>query len=142
MGLDLLDLEITTHNSDVLKKFIENLDEEKNTFRYYNTRDIDVISNHVYTVLLLLNGDPISYGHLDKEGNAVWLGILVIKEYQGKGVSKVMMDLLLKKAKMLKLDTIQLSVDKDNKKAVKLYEKYKFKLVSKFNDYVVLKRVV
>lgn len=142
MELNLRSLEIKKFNVELLKTFIDNLDKEKETFRYYNERSVHVISNHVYTVLLFLGDEPIAYGHLDKENDVVWLGILVKTEYQGKGVSKKMMMLLLNRANELNLKAIQLSVDKVNERAIALYRKYDFEIIQEYEDYIILRKTI
>lgn len=133
-------IDIISQNSNILKTFIDSLDQEIETFRYFNKRGLDAIKNHVYTCLLLYDNEPIAYGHLDKELDNIWLGIVVKKEFQGKGISKKMMTLLLNKASALNLKAIQLSVDIDNKKAIFLYKKYGFEIVSKTEKHFILKK--
>ena len=36
-------------------------------FRYYHSRTVDVIRNHIVTIVLTLNDNIIGYGHLDYE---------------------------------------------------------------------------
>lgn len=143
MGLNLNSVDINLNNTELIKTFVNSLDEEKNSFRYFNNRDLTVVSNHVYTCILFSDDKPVSYGHLDKEGDRVWLGIVVKKEFQGKGVSKKMMNLLVNKARVLNLNSIYLSVDLDNEKAIALYTKYGFKVVSKNKkNYILNKKIV
>lgn len=142
MELDFKEVEIKEDNIDLLKVFIENLNEEKKTFRYYNNRSLRIISNHLYTSLLFLNDEPVSYGHLDKENDIVWLGILVKEQFQGKGIAKRMMSLLVARAKELNLTAIQLSVDKINNKAISLYLKYEFKVIQEYENNIILERII
>tara|TARA_R110001583_G_C5669759_1_gene410616 strand:+ start:1955 stop:3229 length:1275 start_codon:yes stop_codon:yes gene_type:complete len=142
MELTIKKIDITRQNSNILKTFLDSLDREKQTFRYFNKRGLDVINNHVCTCLLLNNNEPIAYGHLDKESGKIWLGIVIKKEFQGKGISKKMMTLLLNKASTLNLKDIQLAVDTDNKKAIVLYKKFGFELVSKTAKYYILKKYI
>ena len=53
--------------------------------------------------------------------------IVVSKEFQGKGYSKIMMDFLLELAKENNVETILLEVNKMNNRAINLYLKYGFK---------------
>lgn len=143
MGLNLNRIDINLNNTELIKTFVNSLDEEKESFRYFNNRDLTVVSNHVYTCLLFSGNTPVCYGHLDREGDRVWLGIVVKKEFQGKGVSKIMMNLLVNKARVLNLKSIYLSVDLDNEKAIALYTKYGFKVVSKSkNNFILNKKIV
>ena len=59
MELTIKKIDITRQNSNILKTFLDSLDREKQTFRYFNKRGLDVINNHVCTCLLLNNNEPI-----------------------------------------------------------------------------------
>ena len=63
-------IEIKEKNKYLLDNFIKN--EMPTTFRYFNKRTIDVIKNHLLTILLLVNDLPIGYAHIDYE-NKYWL---------------------------------------------------------------------
>ena len=69
MGLDLEKINISSQNINILEDFINLLDKEKETFRYFNKRSISVVKNHVYTCLLKHKDEIIAYGHLDKEND-------------------------------------------------------------------------
>ena len=121
-------------NIHLLKTFIENIGEASKSFRYFNTRTIDVIDNHLVTILLLENEFPVAYGHLDSEKNTVWLGICVLPAFSGKGYGKMIMEKLIAAAKKMQIVEISLTVDKDNKKAINLYKKYGLKQEREFDD--------
>ena len=70
--------------------------------------------------------EPIAYGHLDKEGIDVWLGVCVKDSKRGLGLGKEMMSYLLNYAKLKKVPKIRLSVDKENVNAIKMYNKFGF----------------
>lgn len=79
------------------------------------------------TILAVINGDtPIGYGHLDPEGNKVWLGICVSDKWQGKGIGKLMMNRLIDEAKIQYLPALYLTVDAKNIAAIKLYQQFGF----------------
>lgn len=117
---------ISTNNIDQLKSFINSLSEEVSTFRYFVNRDISVINNHIYTVILYVGDQAVGYGHLDKEGGVVWLGIVIKKDFQGMGFGNLMIKKLLEYAKKVHIKHISLTVDNDNPSAIYLYEKYGF----------------
>lgn len=128
-------------NIHLLKTFIENIGEASKSFRYFNKRTIDVINNHLVTILLLENEFPVAYGHLDSEKDIVWLGICVLPAFSGKGYGNEMMKALIENAKRLKLNSITLTVDKENKLAINLYEKFNFQRKEEkesFYKYVLL----
>lgn len=128
-------VEINKENLFLLEHFIDNIGKAAQSFRYFNTRTTGIIKNHLATILLLEENVPVAYGHLDKENDTVWLGICVIPEFQGRGLGKRMMQILVDKAKYLKLKEISLTVDKTNKPAISLYEKFGFEFEGKAPNY-------
>lgn len=126
-------IEINPKDIELLKKFISGLNEAAKTFRYFNTREPSVISNHLVTLLMLINEQPIAYGHLEKEGRNTWLGICVLPKKSKQGIGEEMMKALIGKAKRLGLQSIELTVDKDNEAAIHLYIKMGFRLLQEFN---------
>ena len=71
----------------------------------------------------------LAYGHIEKDNNNYWLGILVPIKYQSRGNGKLMMNKLIEESKKLKIPKITLSVYKTNKKAVNLYNKMGFSIL-------------
>ncbi len=63
-------------------------------------------------------------GRLNKVGN---IGILIKKEYRNRGIGTNLMKLLLKEAKKIGIEIATLEVVADNKPAIRVYEKMKFK---------------
>lgn len=126
--IDLTDLEI-------LKEFISNLNAAAKSFRYFNTREPSIISNHLVTLLMMIDGKPVAYGHLENEYDSNWLGICVLPKYSGKGHGTEMVLELIEKAKKLKLPSIELTVDKENFSAISLYKKMDFVSVAEFSTY-------
>jgi len=120
---------VNEENIYLLKAFIVNMGDASKSFRYFNNRRIEVINNHLVTLLLLENELPVAYGHLDSEKDTVWLGICVIPAFSGKGYGNEMMKALIVAAKPLKLNSIFLTVDKENKMAIRLYEKFNFQRI-------------
>jgi RimJ/RimL family protein N-acetyltransferase len=116
--------QIDKSNTD-LKNFIDNIGESVNTFTYFNSRDVTVIDNHILTVLLYKNKEPIGYGHLDQDNGIIWLGICVIEKEIGKGYGKKIMKSLLDFADKKKL-SLKLSVNRNNLAAQKLYKHFDF----------------
>lgn len=119
-----------TKESPELHKIISET-RESNSFTYYQNRSLEVVDNHLLTLVSLNNrGDVTGYGHLDFEKD-IWLGIYVLNEYRGNGIAKKIMNELIFRAKKLMIDTIKLSVHKDNKIAIRLYSRYNF---TKFSE--------
>lgn len=114
-----------------LSTFINENKQNQNTFRYFNSRSFEIIKNHLVTFLLMENEKCVGYGHLDKEGNDIWLGVMVDHKQRGKGYGKMITEKLIEHYN----GKIVLSVDKPNEIAIKIYKSLGFKLF-KENDAV------
>ena len=125
---------ISISDLDVLTNFIQSSGDSLKTFRYYEKRDFKIISNHILTALLFFNNMPIAYGHLEKEDDKIWLGIMVSESEKGKGYGKVIMSYLISFCIENKFSDIYLTVDKNNLNAIYLYQKFDFKIVSEFSE--------
>jgi len=126
------------NNTRLLNTFIE-LNTSK-FFRYYNKRNINIIKNHLITLILINNtNEIIGYGHLDFE-NKIWLGICILEKYKGNGYGKKIMDYLINHAVENKIKQIYLSVDKDNRIAINLFEKYNFKRIETTNKSYIMEK--
>ena len=133
-------VEIHKDNTSLLATFIQYAGKALESFRYYNKRDFGVIDNHLVTILLKNSmGEPIGYGHLDKENDIVWLGIAIIEKEMGKGYGKLVMDKLLFEAKKKEIHTIFLTVDKKNHSAIGLYKRFGFVVESDLGDRIKMK---
>ena len=91
------------------------------SFRYFKNRVFeDAIKTHVVTLMYSTYG----YAHvdLDVKSGRHYLGICILPEYQGNGAGKRLLNLLLK----LYTGDIYLTVDKDNARAITLYDTYEF----------------
>lgn len=125
-------ISITNKNVNLLKKFIE-LNDSKN-FRYFNSRNVNVIKNHIVTLLVIDDNDIIGYGHLDFE-KYIWLGICVLKKFRGKGYGKLIIKKLIEVANKKNIENIFLTVDKENIPAINLYKKFDFKIINEYDKY-------
>ena len=129
-------IEVTQNNKNLLKKFISSI--KNRFFRYYDSRNIDIIKNHKLTILALIENEAIGYGHIDFE-NKYWLGIYLDSRYRGKGLSKIIMTYLLSffdnnyPSKIL-----YLTVDHGNTIAFNLYKKYYFRVKNKEKKYKLM----
>jgi ribosomal protein S18 acetylase RimI-like enzyme len=121
----VVEIQNNLQGHNLISMFLANAGSSLKTFRYFSTRPIDCIQNHVLTVLFLEKGVPIAYGHLDKDGDIIWLGICVIEEYKGRAIGKIIIDYLLKYADDNCLN-VMLKVDFENHQAISLYKKYNF----------------
>lgn len=113
---------------DLVQQFVDGAGKSLSSFSYFEERSLDVLSNHIITLLGYEGSEPIAYGHLDLDENGiVWLGVAVSEGFTGLGHGEKMVRALVdcgKKAEKIK--EIRLSVYKDNIPAQKLYEKLDF----------------
>ena len=116
-----------------VKSFCETAGRSLETFRYFNSRSFNDISNHLITYILINDDKKVAYGHLDLEDNIVWLGVCVGENYLGQGYGRMMMEHLTHYADSNGISSIILSVDKGNNSAISLYNKAGF-VVTKTTD--------
>lgn len=108
---------------DSLGTFLEN--PMPSTFRYFAKRSVDdCLAAHTLT-LLAMDGDvPIGYAHLDER----WVGLCVLPRAQSKGVGTALLQFLLSYARVAGIP-LRLSVDKENHRAIALYQRHGFHTV-------------
>ncbi len=130
-------IEINNDNKYLLENFINN--KLPNTFRYFQKRTIDIINNHKLTLLLIdENNQSYGYAHIDNDSNKYWFGICILDEYQNKGYGKKIMNYIFNKKEIIELKKIYLSVDKINKIAINLYNKYNFNIIEENSSYYIM----
>ena len=129
---------ITLNNTPDLKHFIDNAGDSLDSFRYFNSRDITCIENHIVTILIYNDTTPVAYGHLDPDGEKVWLGVCVSEKYRKKGYGKLIMRELITHAGNMEIKQIHLTVDSDNGNAIELYKKVGFSINSELKKDVYL----
>ncbi len=122
---------VSVSNTHLLERFVAHAGKSLETFRYFSSRPFSIVKNHVCTWVIEESGQVEAYGHLDKEGETVWLGIAVAEHAKGKGFGKKMMLRLMESAHALGLRKVKLSVDHVNEAAIRLYLQAGFKLVEK-----------
>ena len=127
-------IEITEQNKVLLNNFILN-NKLPYTFRYFNKRNLNVINNHLITIILLDKDLPVGYAHIDFDDNKYWFGICILEEYQGKGYGKKVMKYIFNNEKIKNIDKIYLTVDKINTVAIKLYTNFDFIVNEDFETY-------
>lgn len=95
-------------------------------FRYFATRGLDALQNHIYTIVGCIEGVPVAYGHLDFE-EKLWLGVCVAEPWKGKGYGRqVFRDLLEFFYTKSSHAAIYLTVDDENEVAKHMYQKAGF----------------
>lgn len=134
----MLFMEIINNPSEEdIINFLNNNTKNQSTFRYYKKRNIDVIKNHLKTILCV-DEKILGYGHLDVENDKIWLGIMVCDECIGRNIGKFIMENLLNNIDC----DVYLSVDTLNERAINLYKKYNFSIIeeNKINNFYIMKR--
>jgi RimJ/RimL family protein N-acetyltransferase len=130
-------VEIDESNSHYLTTFLVN--DIPSTFRYFKTRSINILKNHILTIMLLDDDLPIGYAHIDYE-NKYWLGICILDTYHGKGHGNRMMEYIFNHEKITVLNDIYLTVDATNENAIKLYKKFNFSIVELTEKLYIMKK--
>ena len=120
-------IKIDDNNKELIRLFLNSAGSSLKTFRYFNKRALSVINQHLITCLLKENDCYIGYGHLDYDNENIWLGIAIIENSTKKGYGSVILNYLLDFALNANIKVINLSVDKSNINAIKLYTKFNFK---------------
>jgi GNAT superfamily N-acetyltransferase/sugar phosphate isomerase/epimerase len=122
---------INISNTHLLENFVSRAGKSLETFRYFAKRPFSIVQNHACTWVIEEDGQVEAYGHLDREGDTVWLGIAVTDHARGKGYGRKMMQRLMDSASAQGISRVKLSVDNANEAAIRLYERFGFRLVEK-----------
>ena len=128
-------LKYNNEDEKILKDYLSTNKNATKTFRYYNKRDYKVINDHIYTALYFNEDNILGYGHLDKENDIIWLGIMVSDKYRGLGIGKKIINDLIKNYK----GEITLSVDKKNYPAINLYKSKNFTIIKENEEIIIMK---
>jgi GNAT superfamily N-acetyltransferase len=130
------------NDPNLVKDFIVNSGNSIRTFRYFNNRSYNVICNHLVTYLLYIDSSfPIGYGHLEFEGDKLWLGIAISEKYKGCGFGSKMMRKLIEFAIEKKVLSIFLTVDIENTNAIILYQKCGFLTINHLRENIQMMRL-
>jgi GNAT superfamily N-acetyltransferase len=142
-------IEINKNNIDYLKNFI--LNEIPPTFRYFKTRNIDIVKNHIITIILLDDDISVGYAHIDcdfigaytiLDAPKYWFGICLLEKYHGKGLGKYIMKYIFNNEKINNLNEVFLTVDKINEKAIKLYKQFDFNIIEEKENFYLMKKII
>lgn len=117
-----------------LGRFLASCGTSLESFRYFSSRPLAEVRKHLVSLLAFEEEVPVAYGHLDSEGDSVWLGICVAESHCGQGYGGLMMEELIRQARLLDISSIRLSVDRINVGAIHLYEKFGFQQESKSDN--------
>ena len=111
--------QITHDNKDEI--YIYFLSQIRDTnFRYFNKRTADCIDLHTYSIVLKNNttNEYIGYAHIDQG----WFGIYIKPSYQNRGLGSLVVQYILNYCRENDIKHLQLTVDKTNTRAIRLYE--------------------
>jgi ribosomal protein S18 acetylase RimI-like enzyme len=80
--------------------------------------------------------EEIGYGHIDYENNKYWLGICILDKFCGNGYGKIIMNYLINyfDENISNNEPLYLCVHTNNISALKLYEKFNFKIVDEIKE--------
>jgi ribosomal protein S18 acetylase RimI-like enzyme len=124
-------IKIDKTNIEILKVFLDN--NLPSTFRYFSKRSVDCIENHIITIIGMVDSIPVGYGHIDKDDtDTYWLGVCILDNFHSNGYGSSIIKYLIEH---VDIPTIHLTVDKSNQKAVSLYKKFGFSIVTEFDTY-------
>ena len=113
------------------------------SFRYFDYRPLKVINNHLITILLYQGDNPVGYGHLDKDGNTIWLGIAIAPNVRGKGLGKKVMQFLVDYSDENNIKELSLTVEKNNSAGITLFQNFGFISISDVNTRsILMKRTI
>jgi len=129
-------LKVNNSNVKLLEKFIS-LNNSKQ-FTYFNNRTIDVLKEHIITIIGTINNNPIAYGHIDFNNNINWIGLCVLEEFQKKGIGKQILKYLLNHINSNEITNVKLSVNIDNFIALNMYLKNNFVISNVENKFYIL----
>jgi GNAT superfamily N-acetyltransferase len=133
MNINIKNITNNQKDLEILNNFI--CSNKHDNFRYFEKRPLSIIQNHIYTSLYLVDNKLVGYGHLDKENDTIWLGILVSENFRGLKIGSFIMDDLIKQH----TGRITLSVDIQNTKAISLYKNKGFNIFETRKNNLIMK---
>lgn len=123
-------------SADFFNQNINNIDMIQNlTYKFYNFGfflSASYLENLAGFIAFYANNMETCIGFLSM--------IIVIKEYQNKGIGTALLDKCIDICKENGMNKLRLEVDIKNKKAIKVYERKGFKVISKRGDSCILER--
>lgn len=101
------------------------------SFRYFNKRGIDILHNHLCTVVYKDNNIPVGYAHIDYDTSTLrhFIGVCILDMYQKKGIGSILINHICDHALQLGIERLYLTVDNNNTHAIYLYKKFGFQLL-------------
>ena len=103
-------------------------------FRYFKNRTYSVLKNHVYTSLYYEKNQLVGYGHLDLEGDKIFVGIMVSDNQVRKKIGTEILIVLIKNSSK----SLYCTVDILNKPSFNLVTKNGFKILETKDTYYIM----
>ena len=97
-------------------------------------------SNNSLLLLVELDNEIIGHAHIEQKSNKIKMkhrsefGIGILKEHWGKGIGKILMEVLINFAKTFNFEQIELVVIKSNERAITLYKNFGFEEYGTFKN--------
>ena len=116
--------QITPENKcEIYTNFLSQIQDPN--FRYFNKRTAECIDLHTYSIVLQnsITKDYIGYAHIDQG----WFGIYIKPAYQNQGLGSLIVTYILNYCRENDIKHLQLTVDKTNTRAIRLYTAGGFK---------------
>ena len=128
------------NKNEIYSKFLSKIN--NSSFRYFDKRNIKSLNNHKVTTVLydILKNEYIGYAHIDYE-TKYWVGIYITNEYQNMKLGSFLLDYILQHEKVYNINELNLTVDINNKAAIKLYTNNNFKIVDTKDTYHIMMRL-
>jgi putative acetyltransferase len=140
--MESIHLEIVHQTSTDLKGLIAKLDED--LYQRYPADEVHVVDftdpriDEIVFVVAYLNETPVSCGAIrpiDAETTEL-KRFYVEPAFRKQGIAKRMLDFLEEQAKALRFKVIKLETGAEQPEAIIFYEKYGFRAIDKFGEYV------
>lgn len=122
-GSDFQFVDLTRAQSPetLLSSLVAALGRGAESFRYFESRPLDVVRRHRISLALTVGSEVAGYGHVEVEEGIAWLGIAIVASHAGQGWGKLVMSELLARARASGIDELHLKVDRVNESAIRLY---------------------
>ena len=91
-------------------------------------------AENVFYFKVFENDVLVAATHLEISNRTLYMDIMVIPNYQRKGVATTILNDIQSGTLLLDFDKIEVSIDKSNAASIKLFEKMNFKFVSAENE--------
>lgn len=119
-------------------ELVLNIEENSYKTPWSKAMFLNELTQNKYAYLFVLESKNMIigyYGFWAIDDDAMITKVTIVKPLRGKGLSKVLMDDLLMRLKILNCNTVTLEVRVSNLAAISLYEKYGFKIIGKREKY-------